>query len=236
MNSSATLPLVSVVVRTLWRQTLPRALASIAAQTYRPLEIVLVDAAGSGRSIARQADIPVRMVHRGRLARPRAANAGLEAASGSWIVMLDEDDEFLPTHVAQLVATAMVSGAPVAYSQTRLVDARGNTLRVFGGPFNRAALLRSNYLHMSAVLFSRAFVDEGVRFDESLTVFEDWDLWLQLCARTEFAFSGQATAVYHAAEGQSGAGSGSNLDREVVLAQRERLLAKWGPSTRSFSR
>jgi hypothetical protein len=229
MNSTATAPLVSVVVRTVGRPTLARALDSIAAQSHRPLEIVLVDAAASGIALASHRGVPVRTASPGRrLLRPHAANAGLDAARGEWISLLDEDDEIAPTHVAQLLAVALVSGAPAAYSQTRLVAPDGNTLRVFGGgPFNREALFRSNYLGTAAVLFSRGLVLRGCRFDESLDTLEDWDFWLQLSAHGDFAFSGQPTAMWRAGEGQSGAGAGGNLDRAAMLAQRERLMAKW---------
>ena len=110
MNSTAMPPLVSVVVRTMGRPTLQRALACIGAQTHRPLEIVLVDAADQGLKIARQGDLPVRVVGGGPHDRPHAANAGLAVARGAWLLFLDEDDEIAPGHVAQLVATAAVSG------------------------------------------------------------------------------------------------------------------------------
>lgn len=227
MNSTATPPLASVIVRTMGRPCLSRALACIAAQTHRALEIVIVDAAGSGLAMAEHAGIPVRVVNRGPLDRPRAANAGLESARGAWLAFLDEDDEIERDHVALLMATAVVAGLPVAYGQTRLVDAAGATVRILGGPFSREALLRSNYLAIHAVLFSRRFVDAGVRFDETLATFEDWDFWLQLSARTPFAFSGRPTAIYRASAGASGAGAGANLDRDAALVQRERLMRKW---------
>ena len=93
--------------------------------------------------------------------------------------------------------------------------------------FSREKLLQSNYLAIHAVLFHRSLVDAGARFDESLETFEDWDFWLQLSARADFAFTGKPTAIYHAAAGASGAGAGANLDRSAVLAQRERLMRKW---------
>lgn len=224
MNSTASPPLASVVVRTLGRPTLSRALDSIAAQTHRPIEIVLVDAAGSGLKMSRHGNVAVRVVGRGeRLDRPRAANAGLESTRGAWISFLDEDDEIAPGHLAQLISTAMVAGLPVAYSQTQLME----TGRVFGGPFDRDALLRSNYIAIHAAAFHRSLVDAGARFDESLATFEDWDFWLQLSQRTSFAFTGQPTALYHATAGSSGSGAGANLDREAVLAQRETLMRKW---------
>jgi glycosyltransferase involved in cell wall biosynthesis len=225
MNSTASPPLASVVVRTLGRPTLSRALDSIASQTHRPVEIVLVDAAATGFKKARHGNIAVRVVSSvAALDRPKAANAGLQATRGAWISFLDEDDEIAPGHLAQLLATATVAGLPVAYSQTKVVEDG----RVFGGPFNRDALMQSNYMAIHAVSFHRSLVDAGARFDESLRTFEDWDFWLQLSERTDFAFTGNATALYHATAGASGAGAGANLDKEAVLAQRNILMRKWG--------
>jgi hypothetical protein len=230
MNSTATPPLASIIVRTLGRESLSRTLSSIANQSHRPLEIVLVDAGGAGLSMSQHGRIPVRVVNRGPLDRPRAANAGLAAARGAWIMFLDDDDEVDRDHVALLLATAAVAGLPVAYGQTRLLAMDGSLVRVFGGMYSREALLRSNFLGMNSVLFHRQFVDAGVRFDETFATLEDWDFWLQLSARTDFAFSGKPTASYRAAEGSSGAGAGANLDREAALAQRGRLMRKWqGP-------
>jgi glycosyltransferase involved in cell wall biosynthesis len=210
------------------RPSLPKALDSIAAQTHRPMEIVLVDAAGSGVSLASHGGLPVRVVRKGALDRARAANAGLDAARGGWVMFLDEDDEIERTHVADLLLTAANARLPAAYSQTRLIASKGEE-RLLGGPFDRLALFRSNYLSIHSVLFNRALVTQGCRFDETLPTFEDWDFWLQVAMRTPLAFSGHATAIYRAESGESGAGSGANLDREAVLAQRERLMRKWQP-------
>ena len=231
MLANSTHSLVSVIVRTTGRDTLARTLDGVVAQSHRPIEIVLVDATGTSVSAPDFKALPMTLVRRGRLDRPQAANAGLDAAKGDAILFLDEDDEIEREHLATLhEALHNAPDARAAYSQTRLVDASGATQRVFGGPFDRMALFRSNYLAIHAVLFERLLVAEGCRFDETMPMFEDWDFWLQLSMRTPFAFTGKPTAIYHAAGGQSGAGAGTNLDREAVLAQRERLMRKWEPA------
>ena len=209
------------------RASLPRALDSIAAQAHRPLEIVLVDARPSGLDMTEHAGIPVRVVGGKRLPRAEAANAGLEAARGSWMLFLDEDDTIGPTHVQSLLGAARGAHLPVAYSQTLMVDDAGRK-RIFGGPFRRDLLRMSNYLAIHAVLFAWQLVDGGARFDVAWPMFEDWDFWLQLAQHADFAFTGQPTALYRAEEGTSGAGAGANLDRETLLALRAKLMAKWG--------
>ena len=233
MQTAAPKPLVSVIVRSLGRPELSRALASVERQTHRPLEVVLVDAGATGVSADGRTALPALTVNRGeRLQRPAAANAGLEAAHGEWLMFLDEDDEIEPTHVEELLACAQASGAQVAYSQTRLIDGEGRLQRLLGGPWRRELYLQSNYIAIHAALFSRRFVDAGHRFDPSYEVFEDWDFWLQLAQHGDFAFTGRPTALYHAAAGQSGAGAGHNLDRALALAQRDKLVRKWGAAPR----
>ena len=227
MNSTASPPLVSVLVRTMGRPSVSRALACVAAQTHRPIEIVLVDAAGLGIDRKQYGHLSVRVVAGGPMNRAQAANAAMTSARGAWMMFLDEDDEIAPEHVAQLLSTAMVAGTPAAYSQTRLVAAPDLQRIMGGGPFSREKLLQSNYLAIHAVLFHRSFVDAGARFDASLELFEDWDFWLQLSRNADFAFTGQPTAIYHAAAGASGAGAGANLDRAKALEQREVLMKKW---------
>lgn len=196
------------------RPSLSRALDSIAAQTHRPMEIVLVDAAGTGVSMASHGGLPVRIVRKGAVSRARAANAGLEAARGGWVMFLEEDDEIDRTHVADLLLAAAGARVLAAYSQTRLLS-EGGDIRIVGEPFDRLALFHENYLAMPAVLFNRSLVTQGCRFDEALETLEDWDFWLQVATRTPLAFSGRATA------------QSPEAGRDADAEGRERLMRKW---------
>ena len=194
-------PLVSIICRTMGRPELGEALASAAAQTHSPLEIILVDAAGLGEAAYREAytDNPVAFASSGSpLSRPEAANFGLERAKGEYLLFLDEDDWLAPDHVENLLA-CLSEEILAAYSSARKMDPSGKlVLAEFGRPYDVYALMRENYIPIHSMIFSRSLIEKGCRFDTSFEIFEDWDFWLQLSEHTEFRHVNKYTAFYRA--------------------------------------
>jgi len=224
-------PLVSVIVRSMARPSLDATLASLAAQTHEALEVVLVLASGPGHPSvpAQVGPHPVRAVSTGALLpRAAAANAGLDAAGGEWLTFLDDDDVFLPEHVAGLLAAAAEHPhVDVVHCLARAVFADGR-IEKFGQPHARLELFDRNYLHLSAAVIRRNAAVQ-CRFDETLDVHEDWDFFLQLAETVTFAFVPNDTFVWHADAGSSGAGGGRNQDDTRFAHYRDRVYAKWTP-------
>ncbi len=221
-------PVVSVIIRTIGRPSLARSILAALSQSWRPLEIVIVRAGGDLLpEFRRDPDVPVRIVGSGSLNRPQAANAGLAAARGDWLVFLDDDDEIAPTHVETLLAAALDSDSLVAYSATSCIGANGEVQGVIGEPFDREALFRHNYVQLGAALFARTLVTDGCRFDEAFECLQDWDFWIQLSARTHFAFTGLPTNRWWTESGTSGAGRGRNRDARTVERFMQMLERKW---------
>jgi len=221
-------PLVSIIVRTMGRPSLVRALQSALAQHWRPLEVVVVRSGGDSMPHLPSAPgVDVRVVEGGRLNRPRAANIGLAAANGDWLVFLDDDDRTKPEHVSSLVECASVPSAPlVAYSATACVV--GDVVDgIIHDEFDRHKLLTTNYIQIGAAIFSRALVVEGYRFDEAFECMQDWDFWIQLSQRTHFTFTGRATNVWSLDAGESGMGGGRNCDPQRIAYWRTQLANKW---------
>ncbi|MEO8114349.1 MAG: PIG-L family deacetylase, partial [Phenylobacterium sp.] len=199
------LPLVSVLIRSMHRRELSEALDSVALQTYPNIEVVVIDACGAHPWLAATCGrFPLRLVGAGEpLAHSRAANLALEAASGQLAIFLDDDDLFLPDHVARLVERlAREPGLRAAYAGVRVDDASG-MIDVYDTDFPPARLAAWNHLPIHAVLFDRDLFLEGCRFDETLEVYEDWDFWLQLSRRTGFARVPGVSAIYRAHLGRS---------------------------------
>ena len=232
---------ISVITRTLGRDCLAEAGASVAAQSLRPAEWVVVDAAGAGLAPPSAGAVPVRVVSTGaRLPRSRAANLGLAAARGDLLMILDDDDLLLPGHLAHLSqALAADPDARLAYSDW---EARVSPDERWGGhapPFSHLLLCRQNLFPPHAALFDASLVRErGLRVDEGLEYFEDWDFWLAAARLTRFVHSPQCTAVYRTWLSQSGIHAHGRADADPRLAKdaetirqryrddRERLVAE----------
>jgi hypothetical protein len=223
-------PLVSVLVRSVDRPTLSRALASIAQQDYPNVEAVVVAASAAHRELPdRCGPFPLRLVRASRpLARADAANAALGAARGEWLNLLDDDDELLPSHVARLRAALDAEpGFLLAHSVSEDRDSCGRVLGRYGGRFKPWRQLDTGFFRPHCAMFARALVDGGARFDPAFGILEDMDFFIQCAQRTPFLFVAEATTRYYADAGNSGAGAGSNRDEARIADAVARLRAKW---------
>ena len=193
--------LVSIICRTIGRPQLQQALQSVNSQSYTNIEIVLVDASAK-KPVGYEeyvGEISVTLVSPGQaLARSAAANAGLQAAKGKYIMFLDDDDWIADNHVEALVQfLCSQNQIRAAYSSTQKTDADGNLLDyVFEEDFDPILLMRDNYIPIHAMLFERSLLEHGCKFDEAFDIYEDWDFWLQLSQHTEFQHIDSKTAFY----------------------------------------
>ena len=80
-------------------------LRSVAAQTYPAHEVIVIDDSSTDNSIAEvgRSGVSVTLLHVVARNAAAARNAGIEAASGDWIALLDADDMWYPNHLARAV-------------------------------------------------------------------------------------------------------------------------------------
>ncbi|MEZ5317449.1 MAG: glycosyltransferase family 2 protein [Vicinamibacterales bacterium] len=191
---------LSVVIPN-WNQSryLAGAIDSLLAQTRPPDEILVVDDGstdGCDRVVAGRGD-RVRLLRQDRGGLAAARNAGILAARGAFVGLLDADDRWSPAFVeAWQASRAAHPDATVYYCGAQAIDDDERPLpQRFGGPpvpsdRLRARLLRANFLIPSTIVLRRAAVIEAGLFDtgfRSAQGCEDWDLWLRLLPRHEFA-------------------------------------------------
>lgn len=226
---SRNIPLVSVIIRSMDRATLSEALDSVALQTYPNIEVIVVNAKGlDHRRIGEWCGrFPMRMLETGeRLPRSRAANMGLDAAQGEYLIFLDDDDWFDAHHIQKLAdAILRHPEFKVVYTGVKCVDGSKHPLAdTFDAPFDAARMVAGNSIPIHAVLFSRSLLKSGCRLDESLDIYEDWDFWIQLSGHGDFLHIDGLSAVYRITQQT---GFGVNADPAVAVPARWALHKKW---------
>lgn len=106
---------------------LAKCVDSVLAQTYRDLEIILVDDGspdGCGAICDDYAarDRRVRVIHKPNGGLSSARNAGLDMATGAYIGFVDSDDHIDPTMYEKLLAALSRTGADVCVCDVVYVD------------------------------------------------------------------------------------------------------------------
>ncbi len=176
-EQSITVPspeLISVIIPTRNRpELLQRAIASVVAQDYRPIQLLIID---------NRSDSPVQVdatdlhciVHRNASIMNVSVNRnlGVRLSSGSLVCFLDDDDVYLPGKLSLLAGA--LDGVNLCFGNTRMVGANGVTLKTIwgGGGIDQVMLYRS--VHTNSTLMRRN-IFEKVSFDEDMTTFEDVD-------------------------------------------------------------
>ena len=181
------MPLVTVYLPTRNRAHFLRpAVESALGQTHRELELIVVNDASEDGTVdllrtLSATDSRLRVITIAHRSGPSAArNAAIREARGEFVTGLDDDDRMLPNRLATLLAAfrpefAFVCSAFLLRSKTgttRVLNARGAQLRAtdllfFNGVGNQ-------------VLVPTQRVRELGGFDETMSGFEDYDLWLRL--------------------------------------------------------
>jgi len=106
-------PLVSVIIPTHNRsKDLARALTSLKKQTYKNLEVIVIDDASADdtESVVRSFEADLKLIYIKNTTNQLAArsrNIGLKEASGEYIALLDDDDEFLEEKIEIQLKTAL---------------------------------------------------------------------------------------------------------------------------------
>ncbi len=182
-------PLVTVVVP-YWRTaaTVCDTLASLSAQTHRPIELLVVndgsfDAADAGLwDLA--AEHGARVLSCPNRGPAAARNLGVRHASGDLVAFLDADDIAHPTWLERAIRV-LAAEPELGYVATwmRHVDAdgrpTGGSWRPLGNDVSVNAQL--NVAGGSAVVVPRRrFTEEGLWFDEQQLLRHDWELWRRM--------------------------------------------------------
>lgn len=187
------MPRVSVVIPTFnCGQFIRRTVKSALAQTYRDLEVIVVDDGSTDgtRSILSEYGSSVRYIFQSNQGASAARNAALEKASGEFIAYLDADDLWVPDKLARQVEYLDANpGCGLVHTDVAVIDEQDSVLyarfnqetqrAVPQGTCLRQLLLRS-HIQTLTVVERRAAFDCAGKFDVRLPVAQDYLHWIQV--------------------------------------------------------
>ncbi|MCC7387134.1 MAG: glycosyltransferase family 2 protein [Phycisphaerales bacterium] len=185
-------PLVTVIIPAFNAQaTLAETLRSLLNQSLTDWRAVVVDDGSTDSTPMIASDFAWRdsrigLVRQENRGLSGARNRGLEQAGGRYVHFLDSDDWLTPLGLERLVQSAEWGGLGAACGSWSLHLADGRSMGVTMSPVDRVVgvehLFAGNVMSPHSHVLRRDLLD-GERFDESLRVVEDYDLWLRLASR-----------------------------------------------------
>ena len=194
--------------------TILTAVASVRAQTFTDWELVVVDdgSTDKGAGLVEALNDPrIRCVRQANGGVAAARNAGLRAARGEWVALLDADDHWRPTHLARLhqlrerFPGVVLCGGACSYigaggriydpalSAQRLSAPDG--LSVIDDYFQEA---HDHHLpfNSSSVMLRRDVALAVGGFMQGVTAGEDLLMWARMACAGPVALSAERTACY----------------------------------------
>ncbi|MCF1711087.1 glycosyltransferase family 2 protein [Tabrizicola sp. J26] len=238
-------PQVSVVIAA-WNAApfLARAVESaLAGQGVGAVEVLIVDDCSTDNTVAVAEGLArvhpqVRVLRNARNSGPaRSRNAGIAAAQGAWIAVLDADDAFAPGRLARMIAVAEAEGfeavadLPVLYdlaadqAAPEQLPASGSLSRLTLSDLLRPDPETGLDLGLMKPVYHRSLAERGLlRYPEGIRHGEDHRLYVELLRRgVGFGLLREAHYIFStrigAISGAYSPGSVTNVDYRAIARQ-----------------
>jgi glycosyltransferase involved in cell wall biosynthesis len=207
MHSSEA-PLVSIVIPCYNQERyVAEAISSALAQTFRNIEVVVVDDGSADTSASIAESYGVRCIRQSNRGVAEACNAGLRASRGEFIMFLGADDRLKPTAAeAHLLCFAQNPGAGFVVGDIDHIDAEGSYIGSPRWPIldgnQYEELLKVNHVaNTIAVMFRRTVFETAGEFDASCMAGEDYEMLLRAARTFSGAHHGSVVTEYRRHQG-----------------------------------
>jgi glycosyltransferase involved in cell wall biosynthesis len=196
--------LVSIIIPTYNRAaTIAVSVASALAQTYQPIEVIVVDDGSDDDTASALSDYAdrIRLIRQKNAGPSAARNRGVAESRGDIIAFLDSDDAWLPDKIRRQVELMEQAGADMTCCVCN-AEIRGIDGKITGSSFEAAGLnpavkrgrwlnpsefLATGFLLFNQVVAVRRTAFNAVGgFDPKLRLLEDHELALRLSATGEW--------------------------------------------------
>lgn len=178
---------------------LPYALDSVLAQTYGDVEAIVVnDGSPDNTDEVMQrylADPRVVYIKQENGGQAVAKNTGIRAARGEFVAFLDADDIWDPRKLEKQMPLFADARVGVTYTGMSFIDEAGKPVAHEFSALSKPRagritehLFVDNIVPFSSSVVRRSCFDEVGVMDTSFRMAIDWDLWLRMSVRYDFAF------------------------------------------------
>lgn len=210
--------LVSAVIPTYRRPEMAQeAIRNVIDQSYRPLQLIVVDDNGVGhtdqkrtaelvdslRSVAEDVGIALRYeVMERNLGAAAARNRGADLSEGEYLTFLDDDDSWRPERIAVLARELDANdAASFAYSAVEVHDRESGAVTYIlpkeAHGIAKRLLAHNEIGTTSCALIRKRIFDQVGGFDEQLPSRQDVDLWIRLARAGEVRAVSSPLAVHN---------------------------------------
>jgi glycosyltransferase involved in cell wall biosynthesis len=227
--------LVSVVLPTYYRnERLREAIESVHDQTYRPIEIIVVDGSGEAhaRPIAEEFPDAIYVAQADDEGPQAARSLGIERVSGRYVQLLDDDDRLAPTKFEKQVP---LLEPPVGVVYSGMIDEERGEIEPnpdLRGDVLRAALeMRTFPCITSTMLIDREVLDGMMPLGHRHGA-DDTGTKVELARRTRFDFVDEPL-VFRGKTDTALSDSWAYVEgRKTVVETYDHLYAQFPPSVR----
>lgn len=237
---------VAILMRTRNRpQMLMRAIASVVAQTFCDWHIIIINDGGDQAAVedatrTSGAESKITVIHhtnsRGMAA---ASNSGIAASKSTYIALLDDDDTWEPTFLAEALAVLYAEGSEskikgvATYTNQVSESITGEHISVktkkpypLQPPFiSLSNLLLENQFTNLSFLYRRDVLDAIGCYDEEFILFDDWEFNIRFASHSDIAVLPRFLANYHMRLQSDAAGAHAN--NLAVASNKQALVAKF---------
>ena len=193
--------LVSVIVPVYNSEKyIEESILSICRQTYKQIEIVIVDDGSTDRSIEIASEIlkthemNFKIIRQENKGLPAARNTGINNSSGQYLCFIDSDDIILSNHISDLIEVVKSKGVDVAHSlfeYTKEGNRRGKLNKYASfcvtekEEFLYNFVRRKPAVHCCSIMVKKSFlIDNSLVFNETLRKYgEDVEFMWRLFPR-----------------------------------------------------